>query len=70
LKESQILPNSINNFIYLPLEKYAKKSLEYVLTFYGSIDANGCLTAMSRVFIRCPNTGFLKDELLAYVVIG
>jgi hypothetical protein len=43
LKESQILPNDINNIIIsfiLPPEKYAKKSLEYILTFYMSIDVN------------------------------
>jgi hypothetical protein len=51
LKESQILPNEINNIIIsfiLPPEKYAKKSLEYTLTFYISIDANIINSSIKR----------------------
>jgi hypothetical protein len=52
MKESQIFPNEINNIIIsfiLPPEKYAKKSLEYVLTFYKAIDSNGNYSGIKEI---------------------
>jgi hypothetical protein len=52
MKESKILPNDINNIIIsfiLPPEKYAKRSLEYVLTFYISIDANSNNSSIDEI---------------------